>query len=71
MPAENFRQLDTAELNNQLKESEEQIFRLRFQIGMGQTDGVKKYRQLRRDRARILGVIRQREIEGKAGRQNG
>jgi large subunit ribosomal protein L29 len=68
MEAEIFRQLDTAELKNQLRESQEQMFRLRFQIGMGQTDGVKKYRQLRRDRARMLGVIRQREIEGKAGK---
>jgi large subunit ribosomal protein L29 len=47
------------------------MFRLRFQIGMGQMDGLKKYRQIRRDRARILGVLRQREIEGKAGKQNG
>jgi large subunit ribosomal protein L29 len=65
MAAENFRQLDTPELKRQLHDSEEQIFRLRFQIGMGQTEGLKKYRQLKRDRARMLGVIRQREIEGK------
>jgi large subunit ribosomal protein L29 len=69
--AETFRQIDTAELSRQVRESEEQMFRLRFQIGMGQTDGLKKYRQLKRDRARMLGVIRQRELEGKAGRQNG
>jgi large subunit ribosomal protein L29 len=71
MPADNFRQLDAAELKTQLRESEEQMFRLRFQIGMGQMDGLKKYRQIRRDRARILGVLRQREMEGKAGQQNG
>ena len=68
MAAENFRQLDTAALKNQLRESEEQLFRLKFQIGMGQSEGLKKYRELKRDRARMLGVIRQREIEGKAGR---
>jgi large subunit ribosomal protein L29 len=66
--AENFRQLDTAALKAQVRESEEQLFRLRFQLGMNQTDGLKKYRELKRDRARMLGVIRQREIEGKAGR---
>ena len=66
--AENFRQLDTAALKTQVKESEEQLFRLKFQIGMGQYEGVKKYRELKRDRARMLGVIRQREIEGKAGK---
>jgi large subunit ribosomal protein L29 len=68
MAAETFRQLDTAALKTQIRESEEQLFRLRFQIGMGQTEGLKKYRVLKRDRARMLGVIRQREIEGKAGK---
>ena len=68
MAAENFRQLDTAALKNQVRESEEQLFRLKFQIGMGQAEGLKKYRELKRDRARMLGVIRQREIEGKAGK---
>ena len=68
MAAENFRQLDTAALKTQVRESEEQLFRLKFQIGMGQSEGLKKYRELKRDRARMLGVIRQREIEGKAGK---
>ena len=68
MRAEKIREIDTKDLQNQLRESEEQLFRLRFQINMGQTEGVKKYRELKRDRARMLGVIRQREIEGKAGK---
>lgn len=68
MAAENFRQLDTAALQTRLRESEEQMFRLRFQLGMGQAEGLNKYRLLRRDRARMLGVIRQREIDGKAGK---
>src|SRR5918997_1257259 len=50
-------QLDIAALKTQVRESEEQLFRLKFQIGMGQTEGVKKYRELKRDRARMLGVI--------------
>lgn len=69
MAAEKFRQLDVNELKNQLVESEEQIFRLRFQIKMGQTDGVKKYRELKKDRARLLGVLRERELQG-AGKGN-
>jgi large subunit ribosomal protein L29 len=63
MAADNFRQIDDKELKIQLTQNEEQIFRLRFQIRMGQTDGVKKYRQLKRDRARILGVLRERELK--------
>ena len=50
MARSNMRDLDNAELKNQLQESEEQMFRLRFQLGMGQTEGLKKYRELRRDR---------------------
>ena len=46
--------LDAAGLAQQLKEGAEQMFRLRFQMSMGQMEGVKKYRALRKDRARIL-----------------
>ncbi|MEJ7607058.1 MAG: 50S ribosomal protein L29 [Bryobacteraceae bacterium] len=63
MRAEKIRDVDTAELKVQLKASEEQIFRLRFQLGMGQSDGLNKYRELRRHRARMLGVLREREIK--------
>ena len=59
----NFREIDTADLKTQATEAEEQLFRLRFQIGMGQADGVKRYRELRKDRARMLGVLREREID--------
>jgi large subunit ribosomal protein L29 len=63
MQAEKIRGIDTAELKIQLRESEEQLFRLRFQLGMGQTEGLKKFRELKRDRARMLGILREREIE--------
>ena len=65
MARSNMRDLDSAELKNQLQESEEQMFRLRFQLGMGQTEGLKKYRELRRDRARMLGTLRERDLQGK------
>jgi large subunit ribosomal protein L29 len=64
MRADKFRDLDTAELTNQLRESEDQMFRFRFQLGMGQMEGLKKFRELKKDRARMLGVLRQRELEG-------
>jgi large subunit ribosomal protein L29 len=46
--------LDTAELATKSREAEEQLFRLRFQMGMGQYEGLKKYRALKKDRARML-----------------
>ena len=63
MKPNKFREIDTTDLTNQTRETEDQLFRLRFQIGMGQTDGVKRYRELRKDRARMLGVLRERELD--------
>jgi large subunit ribosomal protein L29 len=60
--AEKFRALDSAELDKQLREGAEQMFRLRFQMSMGQMDGVKKVRTLRRERARILTVLKEKGV---------
>jgi large subunit ribosomal protein L29 len=60
--ADKARALDAAELSKQLREGSEQAFRLRFQLRMGQTDGVKTLRMLRKDRARLLTVQREREL---------
>jgi large subunit ribosomal protein L29 len=60
--AEKFRALDPAELDKQLREGAEQMFRLRFQMSMGQMDGVKKVRTLRKERARILTVLKEKGV---------
>jgi large subunit ribosomal protein L29 len=62
MKADKVRELDNTELNKNLQEAREQMFRLRFQMAMGQTDGLKKLRTLRKDRARMLTVLRDREL---------
>lgn len=54
--------LDHEELALQLHQSAEQIFRLRFQLKMGQSEGLKKLRELKKDIARIKTVERQREL---------
>lgn len=64
MKAEKMKSQDGAELTRQVQETQEQLFRLRFQMGMGQTEGVKKYRVLRKDRARLLTVLREKELAG-------
>jgi len=61
MKAQKVRDLDNTEINHQLKEMEDQLFRLHFQMGMGQLDGLKKVRQMRKDRARMLTMLRERE----------
>ena len=62
MKADKVREIDTNELTIQERDSREQMFRLRFQLSMGQTDGLKKLRALRKDRARMLTVLREREL---------
>jgi len=59
--ADKARALDAGELAKQIKDAAEQMFRLRFQMSMGQMDGVKKLRALRKERARMLTVLRERQ----------
>ena len=68
MRAEKLRELDDGELGAQSRNLGEQLWRLRFQIGMGQTDVLKKYRALKKDRARVLSVLRERERAEAAGK---
>jgi large subunit ribosomal protein L29 len=62
MRADKVRELDSDELRRQAAEIREQNFRLRFQLSMGQSDGLKKLRNIRKDRARILTILRDREL---------
>ena len=62
MKGQKVRDLDSAEIRHQLREMEEQAFRLRFQMSMGQMEGLKKARAMKKDRARMLTVLRQREL---------
>jgi large subunit ribosomal protein L29 len=64
MKAQKVRDLDDNELRNQLRDMEEQFFRLQFQMNMGQTDGLKKLRGMKKDRARMLTILRERELAG-------
>jgi large subunit ribosomal protein L29 len=57
-----IRNLGDEELAHQGKVSAEQLFRLRFQVSMGQNDGVKKLRQLRKEIAQIKTVARERQL---------
>lgn len=65
MNAEKLRGMDEKELAVKAGEIDEQMFRLRFQMSMGQMDGLKKYRELRKDRARLETVKRERELAGR------
>ena len=62
MNIEKIRNLGPDELLHQQREAADQLFRLKFQLKMGQTSGVKKMRELRKDLARIKTIAREREL---------
>lgn len=62
MKADKVRELDSTELRGKVKTIPEEMFRLRLLMSMGQADGLKKLRGLKKDRARMLTVLRDREL---------
>jgi large subunit ribosomal protein L29 len=64
MKADKIKGLDAAELQRQANDAQEQLFRFRFQMGMGQSEGLKKYRALRKDRARMLTALSEKRNAG-------
>src|SRR5260221_356132 len=70
MDVEKLRNLTDAELLHQQQELNDQLFRLKFQLKMGQTESVTKIRGLRKDVARIHTVMREKQL-GIAGPSNG
>jgi large subunit ribosomal protein L29 len=59
---EKYRNMNANELSLQERELAEQIFRLRFQITSGQTEGLKKLREARKDLARVKTLLREAEL---------
>jgi len=55
-----IRDLSSDELKTQATEMNEQLFRLRFQMAMGQTESLKKLRELRKERARVETILREK-----------
>jgi len=62
MKKREVRDLDDHDIQQKLKEIDEQMFRLQFQMSMGQMEGLKKVRTMKKDRARMLTVQREREL---------
>lgn len=62
MELDKIRNLSDQELTVEANKAAEQIFRLRFNLRLGQTEGVKKLRGLKKDIARIKTITREREL---------
>jgi large subunit ribosomal protein L29 len=62
MKTVDLRKLSYAELQEQLDETKEELFNLRFQIVTNQLDNTARITQVRREVARIKTMMREQEI---------
>jgi large subunit ribosomal protein L29 len=62
-----LKDLSDEELEDRQQEFAEESFRLRFQWTMGQSEALKKMREVRKDQARVLTLLREREIRRELG----
>lgn len=62
MDAEKIRNLSDGELKQQEREQMDQLFRLKFQLKMGQSESLKKIQELRRGVARLKTIARERTL---------
>jgi large subunit ribosomal protein L29 len=62
MDLNKIRNLGADELKHEEQQASEQLFRLRFQMRLGQTEGVKKLRGLKKDIARMKTIERERDL---------
>ena len=60
MKAEKIRNQTDAELQDQERQLADQLFKLKFQLNMGQTESLKKIRGLRKDIARVKTILGER-----------
>ena len=60
MKAAELRDLDVDALHAKTQELDDQLFRMRIQQSMGQLEALGKVREARRERARILTVLREK-----------
>jgi len=67
MNVEKIRNLTDVELAHQQRDLADQLFKMKFQLKMGQTESLKKIRELKKDIARIQTVLREKELAGGNG----
>jgi large subunit ribosomal protein L29 len=61
--ADKLRDLSGDELDTKLTEAKEELFNLRFQLVTGQLDNPMQIKVVRKNVARILTVMRERELD--------
>ncbi|CAM3235216.1 50S ribosomal protein L29 [Sporolactobacillus spathodeae] len=62
MKAEEIRNLNTAEVEQNIKSLKEELFNLRFQLATGQLENPARIREVRKSIARAKTILREREL---------
>lgn len=62
MKTDKIRNLTDVELQHQERDLNDQLFKLKFQMKMGQSESLKKIRGLRKDIARVKTIKREKQI---------
>ena len=62
MDSNKIRNLTDTELQHQERELNDQLFKLKFQLKMGQSESLKKIRGLRKDIARVKTIKREKQL---------
>ncbi len=71
MKASELRALSDAELHKRLTESRRELFNLRFQLATRKLENVRRIREVRKDIARVLTVLGERERAAEQARAAG
>jgi len=66
MKSNEIRSLTNGELANKLNDAHQELFNLRFQNVTGQLKNTARTRAVRRDIARIMTILRERELASEA-----
>lgn len=64
MKADELRALNNAELARKLDDFYQELFNLRFQQATGKLANTARFKQVKRDIARIKTILRERELAG-------
>jgi ribosomal protein L29 len=57
-----LRDFGNEHLEKRVRELDDSVFRMRIQKSMGKTDGANKMRELRRERAQVKTILRERTL---------
>ena len=63
MKASEIRELTAEELQSKLTSLKQELFNLRFQLAINQLDNPMRIKEVKKDIARVLTVMKQQELE--------